>query len=64
MTSKLRVHVEVGTKRAFACAVDWPGWCRAGRDADGAIDALVAYGRRYKKALGRATADLTPPADR
>jgi hypothetical protein len=64
MTSKLRVHVEVGTKRAFACAVDWPGWCRAGRDADGAIDAMVAYGRRYKKAIRRAAADLTPPADR
>jgi hypothetical protein len=64
MAPKLRVYVEVAPKRAFACAVDWPGWCRAGRDADGAIEALIAYGRRYKKALGRAAADLTPPVER
>jgi hypothetical protein len=64
MTSKLRVYVEVAPKRAFACAVDWPGWCRAGRDADGAIDALVAYGSRYKRSLGRAAENLTLPADR
>jgi hypothetical protein len=64
MAPKLRVYVEVAPKRAFACAVDWPGWCRVGRDADGAIEALIAYGGRYKKALGRAAADLTPPAER
>jgi hypothetical protein len=64
MAPKLKVYVEVAPKRAFACAVEWPGWCRAGRDGDEAIDALIAYGERYKKALGRAAADLTPPAER
>ena len=27
-----RVYVERGTKRAFASAADWPGWCRSGKD--------------------------------
>jgi hypothetical protein len=63
MAPKLRVYVEVAPKRAFACAVDWPGWCRAGRDPDEAIEALVAYGGRYKKALGRAATGLVLPAD-
>jgi hypothetical protein len=60
---KLKIYVEVAPKRAFACAVDWPGWCRAGRDADQAIDALIAYAGRYQKAMGRA-ATFTPPKDR
>jgi hypothetical protein len=64
MAPKLRVYVEVAPKRAFACAVDWPGWCRAGRDADGAIEALIAYGGRYKTALGPAAAGLALPAHR
>src|SRR6266566_499355 len=64
MAAKLKVYVEVGSKRAFACAVEWPGWCRAGRDAEGAIEALIAYGARYKQALGRRATDLTLPVDR
>jgi hypothetical protein len=31
----------------FACAVDWPGWCRSGRDADAAVTALAGYAPRY-----------------
>jgi hypothetical protein len=60
---KLKIYLEATPKRAFACAVDWPGWCRAGRDADAAIEALVAYADRYKKAMGRA-ASITAPKDR
>jgi hypothetical protein len=26
------VYLEVGKKRVFAGALDWPGWCRGGRD--------------------------------
>jgi hypothetical protein len=26
------VYLETGQKRVFAAAVDWPGWCRSGRD--------------------------------
>jgi hypothetical protein len=41
------VHLELGRKRTFACAVDWPGWCRSGRDELGALEALVAAAPRY-----------------
>jgi len=42
-----RVYLEVGTKRVFAGALDWPGWCRAARDEAGALEALAAYADRY-----------------
>jgi hypothetical protein len=38
----LDVYVETGAKRTFAGAVDWPGWCRSGRDEEAAIEALSA----------------------
>ena len=25
------VYLEVGKRRVFACAPQWPGWCRPGR---------------------------------
>ena len=43
----MRVYVEVGAKRVFACAADWPGWCRSGKSEDVAIDSLLAYADRY-----------------
>jgi hypothetical protein len=42
-----RVYLEVGAKRTFASAADWPGWCRAGKDEESALDALAAYAPRY-----------------
>lgn len=56
MPSKIPVYLEAGTKRTFAAAVEWPGWGRSGRDRDSALDALVAYGARYAKAVGRGRA--------
>ena len=41
------VYLEVGKQRAFACAVDWPGWCRAAKTPDQALEALAAYAPRY-----------------
>ena len=41
------VYVEAGSKRVFACAFDWPGWCRVGRTEEAALDALAAYAPRY-----------------
>ncbi len=39
--------LEVGTKRTFAWADGWPGWCRAGRDEGAALSALGTAGGRY-----------------
>jgi hypothetical protein len=47
----IEVYVEASAKRAFVGALDWPGWCRAGRDEAAAIEALLAYGPRYAAAL-------------
>src|SRR3954468_24904496 len=50
----LRIYLEEGKRRTFAMALDWPGWGRAGRDAESAIEALVAYRDRYAMVAGSA----------
>jgi hypothetical protein len=57
----LDVYLEIGAKRVFACAVDWPGWCRSGCDEGAALEALAAYGPRYVTALRQAAAGLKLP---
>ncbi|MGH9281151.1 MAG: hypothetical protein ACRD12_24080 [Acidimicrobiales bacterium] len=44
----MKVYVEAGTKKVFACAVDWPGWSRAARSEELALDALAEYCERYE----------------
>jgi hypothetical protein len=44
---KTRVYVEVGKQRVFASAADWPGWARAGKDEETALEALAAAAPRY-----------------
>jgi hypothetical protein len=46
---KIDVYLEAGAKRTFAGAIDWPGWCRSGRDADAALQALIEFGPRYAR---------------
>jgi hypothetical protein len=41
------VFLEVGKQRVFACALDWPGWSRSGKDEEAALEALAAYAPRY-----------------
>lgn len=45
---ELRVCLEVGAKKVFASALDWPGWARSGRTEEAAVEALVAYADRYR----------------
>jgi hypothetical protein len=45
------IALEVGAKRTFASALEWPGWCRAGRDEDTAVRALTDAGPRYATVL-------------
>jgi hypothetical protein len=45
------VYVEVGAKRTFAGAIDWPGWARSGRDEGAALGALLSSGERYARVL-------------
>lgn len=48
MAAPTPVYLEVGEKRAFACALDWPGWCRSARTGELALEALAAYAPRYR----------------
>jgi hypothetical protein len=57
------VYLEVGTKRVFACAAEWPGWCRSGRDEASALEALADYGTRYRAAIVSARAGFQTPRD-
>ena len=47
--TKTKVYLEVGSKRTFASAAGWPGWCRSGkRSEQAALEALAAYAPRYR----------------
>jgi hypothetical protein len=59
----VKVVLEVGAKKAFATALDWPGWCRSGRTPDAALNALLDYGRRYGAVLADSGLGFVPPAD-
>lgn len=59
----LDVLVEQGSKRVFATAVDWPGWCRSGRTEQDALAALAAYERRYGQVAAEAGLRLPDHAD-
>jgi hypothetical protein len=61
MPQPLAVYLEVARRRTFAGAIEWPGWARSGKTEDDALAALVDYGPRYAKAIGRAANGLTAP---
>jgi hypothetical protein len=44
---RIEVCLEVTPKQAFASALEWPGWCRAGRDEGAALEVLARYAGRY-----------------
>jgi hypothetical protein len=56
-----KVYLEIGTKKVFASAADWPGWSRSGKGDEGALEALAAYLPRFAEVA--AEAGLTLPAD-
>ena len=47
----MNIFVESGKKKVLVGAVDWPGWCRFGRQEADAIQVFLAYGNRYAKVL-------------
>jgi hypothetical protein len=61
--STLPVYLEIGAKRVFAGALEWPGWSRSARDERSALEALAAYGPRYAAAIGRTLATFAIPED-
>jgi hypothetical protein len=51
---RIQVCLEIAPKKVFASALDWPGWCRAGRDEEAALEALASYADRYAPVAARA----------
>lgn len=57
------VYLEIGKKRTLAGALDWPGWCRGGRDEESALQALIEYGPRYEQVLHATSLRFHAPED-
>lgn len=62
MSRAIPVYLEIGAKRVFAGAIDWPGWSRSGRSEEEALDALLAYGGRYADVVRRAGGTFNAPS--
>jgi hypothetical protein len=63
-TTRVAVAIEATPKRAFASAVDWPGWSRGAKTPEQALVSLEAYAARYAPVavlagLAFAAAELT-----
>ena len=61
--NSIKVFVETGKKRIFAGAVDWPGWCRSGRDEETTLQAVIDYGSRYSQVLHNKEIEFQIPND-
>ncbi|MEX0625342.1 MAG: hypothetical protein WD402_02230 [Chloroflexota bacterium] len=61
MTEPLAVYLEIGPKRTFAGAIEWPGWCRGARGEEDALAALFAYAPRYAHAVMSGGVPFTAP---
>jgi hypothetical protein len=62
-TNQLDVYLEIGQSRTFAVALDWPGWCRSGRDEASALQALYDYRSRYAAVLQSTPLGFGAPSD-
>jgi hypothetical protein len=54
MAARVRVAVEAAPKKTFLIALDWPGWARAGKTEEGALDAFLRAAPRYASVAARA----------
>ena len=59
---RIDIGEEVGAKKAFVWATDWPGWCRAANTVELAREALIAYAPRYH-AVTKIARSTLPAAD-
>jgi hypothetical protein len=58
--AQTEVYLEVGRKKIFAGSLDWPGWCRSGRDEESALAALAVCAPRYARIFSRTAIDFVP----
>ena len=60
---RIGIAEETGAKKAFAWAIDWPGWARSGKTAELARIALVEYAPRYADVVRAAKLDMPVVAE-
>jgi hypothetical protein len=59
-TGTIAVVIEATPKKAFARAIDWPGWARSGKTEALALESLAAYAPRYAVAARAAGVAFKP----
>ena len=59
----MKVYIETGEKKVFACAEEWPGWCRCGKDEEKAMQALFDSRFRYARAVTGGKMVFVPPVN-
>ncbi|HEX2053031.1 MAG TPA: hypothetical protein VHJ78_04790 [Actinomycetota bacterium] len=62
MADPIPIYLETGSKRTFACSVEWPGWCRSGKTDQAAVEALLEAAPRYAE-VARAAHKRFPKVD-
>ncbi len=55
-----RVGIELGKRKAFAWALDWPGWCRWAKDEASVIATMERYATRYEAVAQLASQQFDP----
>jgi hypothetical protein len=59
-TGTIAVVIEATPKKAFARAIDWPGWARSGKTEAMALESLAAYAPRFATATRAARLTFKP----
>ena len=54
------IYLEVGSKKAVAWSLEWPGWCRIGKNEEAAVQALIDKEERYRVIAQRAGLAFEP----
>src|SRR5690349_19530431 len=54
----IRIAEETGAKKAFAWAIDWPGWARSGKTPELAHAILIEYAPRYAEVAAVAQLEI------
>lgn len=49
ITQPYEILIENRDKKSFAIAMDWPGWCRSGKNESYAINELLSYAHRFAR---------------
>ena len=60
VSCRIAVAMEAAPKKAFATAVDWPGWSRSGKTPELALEALAACATRYAAVAAEAGEPFPP----